>query len=1105
MALRTGSLFPAAAAAPQIGVCLDARGLFILARLRLSRIRGASLLFRAAAFPIFLWMVVCAAPPLRAQNADGALRGAVQDASAARVAGARVVVEAAGSSMSRATATNAQGEFRIEELLPGSYRVIVTATGFAQATADVDVAVSVVRDVNVTLRPESGRETVNVQGMPSSIAAETIDTSSAVHGGVVGSQDLESLPLPARSFANIAYLVPGTEPVEPSDPTKARITAVSTGGSSGLNNELSVDGADNSDDWIGGFLENFSPDGIQEFAVRTSNEDADSGWTTAGSVVITTKRGSNDWHGDGAFYERAAALNARFPIENPAETCGNGVCAHNPKQPFSRQNYVGTLGGPIAKDKAWFFTSFEQVHEDASIAYSPASTEQFDALSTIASQGLISGLSSIAVPATVPIPFRDYLGTSRFDWAQSPKSQWFLRTSEDTYLTHNALVEQGTLPSTGLITHNNYWNAVIGNAYTFSPSWLGNLVVAASLLHLTQTRNSNLGFALAFPFSSTALTISGFETFGDNQFATPITLFPDLRNQDKYQVRYDLSHESGSHALKFGVDLIHEPVLSGAFASTAEQIVDYSSNPDCYINPPGADCGGITSALPFYFVAPGAQCNPAPSADSGVTCTYTPAGDGSFSQNVQRLGLYGEDSWRVSRHLTVDYGLRYQTTYGLFEGSGRTQLENSAYITLKALQIPIAPAAPHDYRKQIAPRLGLAWSPESSGKTVLRAGFGLFYDDLAQNGWATAFEGTNDTNATAGTCSLTGGLGTYALTGAGCLQGGAGGTGNLIGSNYKTPYAIHITGGAEHAFNEHWLASADYTHEQGNHGYRAFPYGSGTSLLTPLIPTSDPDYASDETDVVPNVNVFQSDNRSSYNALMLHVQGNLRRFSLVANYQLSKAQTWGCLLGELFDYVDGVCQLQSGPDAGQLDAFGPGDYGPSGEDVRHRIVLAGTVHVPGGMELSGVSQLESARPITITNADNTARIWVNGTYTSLDEFRGTPYIQTDLRVTRPFKIGERWQLNPFAEFFNIFNRNNPGANFAVNVTQLPVPASQMQPDQNGITNVSLICTVADCSQTEPITSLKQLEIPEGALGDFFGPGTTVGIPFAAQLGVRATF
>jgi len=121
--------------------------------------------------------------------------------------------------------------------------------------------------------------------MASSITTESIDTASAVHQGVVTGRDLETLPLAARSFANIAYPVPGTEPVEPSDLTKARITAVSTGGSSGLNNELSVDGADNSDDWIGGFLQNFSTDGIQEFAVRTANEDADTGGTTAGSVV----------------------------------------------------------------------------------------------------------------------------------------------------------------------------------------------------------------------------------------------------------------------------------------------------------------------------------------------------------------------------------------------------------------------------------------------------------------------------------------------------------------------------------------------------------------------------------------------------------------------------------------------------------------------------------------------------------------------------------------------------------------------------------------------------------------------------------------------------
>jgi hypothetical protein len=988
---------------------------------------------------------------LRAQNSNGALRGEVQDVSAARVAGARVVVASTGSAITREATTDDHGEFRLEALLPGSYRVTVTAKGFAQATADVNVAVSVVRDIAVTLKPENTRETVNVQGNSSSITTETIDTASAVRGGVVGSQDLQTLPLPARSFANIAYLVPGTEPVEPSDPTKARITAVSTGGSSGLNNELSVDGADNSDDWIGGFLQNFSPDGIQEFAVRTSNEDADTGWTTAGSVVITTKHGTNDWHGDGAFYERAAALNARFPIENPAQTCTDGTCVDNPKQPFSRQNYVATIGGPIAKNKVWFFTSFENVHEDASIAYSPASTAQFDALAQLAQEGLITGIPSIAVPATVPIPFRDYISSVRLDWAQSSKSQWFLRTSQDSYLTHNALVQQATLPSTGLTTHNNYWNTAIGNTYTFSPTWLGTLVLDASLLHLTQTRNSDLGFAIQFPFSVTALTVSGFETFGDNQFATPITLFPDLRNQEKYQFRYDLSHTAGTHAIRFGVDFIHEPVLGGAFASTAEQFITYPSNPDYYVANPSQ----------FYFVPPSDQCTPPPPAPlpgaNPITCAFTPAGNGNFSQNVQRLALYAEDSWRVSHHLTVNYGLRWQTTFGLFNASGLSQTANPSFPELATLGYP--EEVPHDDRKQIAPRLGIAYSPGHSEKTVLRAGFGMYYQDLGQNGWAAAFQAVNPDSVAPP---------------------------SLIDPHYKTPYSIHTTGGVQHAFNEHWSASADYVHEQGNHGYRAYPY--------------------------PEATVFASNNRSSYNGLMLHMQGNLRRFDLVANYTLSKAQTWGCLLGELFDYVDGVCPTPYGyPNAGKLNAFGPGDYGPSGEDVRNRFVLAGTLHLPGGIEVGTITQVESPRPITITDQDNSSRIWLqfNGqsepSYTSLDEFRGRGYIQSDLRVARPIKINERWQIYPFAEFFNVFNRNNPGANYAVNVVQLPVPASQMVPNANGQTIVSSVCTVADCSQTVPLTSLKQLEIPEGALGDFFGPGTTVGIPFAAQLGVRITF
>ncbi len=200
---------------------------------------------------------------LRAQNPRGAIRGTVQDTSGAVVPEARIVIRAATSSVQREVVCDARGEFRLEDLLPGAYSLTVSAKGFADAQSDVTVIVGVIRDTTVTLKAAALQQSVNVQGQSSSITSEPIDAASVVQQGIVSSGDLQSLPLAHRSFANMAYIAPGTEPVEPSDPTKARITAVSFGGSSGLNVELSVDGGDNSDDYIGGFLQNYSPDAIR--------------------------------------------------------------------------------------------------------------------------------------------------------------------------------------------------------------------------------------------------------------------------------------------------------------------------------------------------------------------------------------------------------------------------------------------------------------------------------------------------------------------------------------------------------------------------------------------------------------------------------------------------------------------------------------------------------------------------------------------------------------------------------------------------------------------------------------------------------------------------
>ena len=472
------------------------------------------------------------------------------------------------------------------------------------------------------------------------------------------------------------------------------------------------------------------------------------------------------------------------------------------------------------------------------------------------------------------------------------------------------------------------------------------------------------------------------------------------------------------------MNFIHEPVLSGAFAANRRNSRHV-----------------VSRTNPTFIID---QSRDSSQQTSLRNSAFTPPGDGSFSQNVQRLGLYAEDSWRVTPRLTVNYGLRYDTTFGLFDASGRTQAQNpylpsldpatASFIWNCAARLPqsLCSASRNCVRTRLVGQHG-----------VFAAASGMYYNDLAQNGWVHAFQAVNDINV---------------------ANGGGIAPPSSIDPNYHTPYAIHATAGIQHAFNANWSLSADWTLETGMHGYRRYDF--------------------------PNVSVFRSDNRSSYNALALHLQGNVaRRLSLVANYTLSSAKTWGCVLGELFDYVNGVCD--------PFNAFAPGDYGPSGEDVRHRAVLAGTIHAPAGFEVTFLSQAESARPITLTTPVGTRAV-VDGVETTMDQFRGTPYLQTDVRVARPFKFHERWTATPFIEFFNLFDRNNPGANYVTDISALPTPV-------NNLANVTALCLDPTCTQTQPVTSGRQLLVPSGALGDFFGPGTTVGIPFAAQVGVRFTF
>jgi hypothetical protein len=235
-----------------------------------------------------------------AQSPESTLVGIVRDATGARVPGATVTLKSSSSELERSTVSNNLGEYRVDCLPPGRYHVNATAFGFQDAAIEVLLSGAVPQTLVIPLDISGNKTRVDVHA--------PVDSSSSVIKTVVLSQDIDAIPLAHRSFANIAYFAPMTEPVEPSDPTKARITAVSFAGSSGLNVDLSIDGGDNNDDYIGGFLQNISPEAIQEFTVRTAQFDADTSRTNGGSVVITTRRGTDNWHGS------LAGLRAKTPL-----------------------------------------------------------------------------------------------------------------------------------------------------------------------------------------------------------------------------------------------------------------------------------------------------------------------------------------------------------------------------------------------------------------------------------------------------------------------------------------------------------------------------------------------------------------------------------------------------------------------------------------------------------------------------------------------------------------------------------------------------------------------------------------------------------------------
>src|ERR1043166_7561920 len=240
----------------------------------------------------------------------GTLTGVVKDEKGAVVPGATVKVTNLGTNAERTAVTSSEGVYEISQLVPGSYRLEVQATGFSKAVVD-NVVINVLQRVTVNpdLKVGGIGETVNVTAE----SAPLVETAKTDVGGVIDQRRLENLPVNGRSFASLAILIPGATLAPSFDPTKARVGTFSVGGSSGRNVNITIDGGDNKDNAVGGILQNFSMEGIQEFALSTQRFSAANGRSGGALLSVVSKSGTNNVHGSVFGFFRDEKLNANAP------------------------------------------------------------------------------------------------------------------------------------------------------------------------------------------------------------------------------------------------------------------------------------------------------------------------------------------------------------------------------------------------------------------------------------------------------------------------------------------------------------------------------------------------------------------------------------------------------------------------------------------------------------------------------------------------------------------------------------------------------------------------------------------------------------------------
>jgi hypothetical protein len=972
--------------------------------------------------------VALASPAIaQIQITTGVIQGTVTDATGAVLPGVTVEIRNVDTNSVESRVTDANGRFVVLQLQPGRYTATFRIQGFATLVQE-DLIVTVGQGITLlpTLKVSALQETLTVSGTP------IVETTRSGVASTLDERVVGTLPILGRKFEDLLTLTPGVAIVQGPDGDE-----ISFVGQRGIFNNVSLDGGDYNNGFFGEQAGgqrapiDITLDAVKEFQVIATGAPAEFGRTAGGVVNVVTKSGTNTLHGSLFYFQRMEGLTGDLSDGTKLED-------------FHREQFGGTIGGPIQRDRAFYFGAVEGITGDFTRANLsvPIGTPCPVSAPTIGSdETLINGSADCQRLALLSF-MQNRLGQNEGLPIEHPlktvaillKSDFNVNSANRLGVSYNFNHSRKENETFDVGTYGTSANGIEGDPArinVFNANWFTTLSsYKLNEFHFTYNRESRPRRAVESNLhADTGMGFSPSFRFGDPFFLQP--------NVDeliwRMQFKNNLSWVTGAHTFKFGGEWIHtvnDQIFRGFF--TGRYLFDSVTGFLRYASPAAPGGFGPTTvgcSGGVYVTAP-TPCPAGTTTTGGPLLLYLqsagrtgPATDAAGASKIsnEEFGLFVQDQWQVRTGLTLNYGLRWDA-----------QIMPETVDPALTAYAPFLndPAFPSDgtIPSQLSmwqPRVGMAWDVRKTGKSVLRANFGIFsarQNMLTQVGSVT----TNglqqqtifrDTSLNFLPMPVWPGVVTPDPVPAGQFPDFSGV--RVFDKDYANPRIYSANVSYEQELYPDWAGYVDFIWTKGTNLSRFLDYNRTSPVCCDQGANTGNKFTYSRlwAPKLDEVMVATSRGRSLYRGLTLGIRKKFSdKYQLEANYVIAKDED---------------------DDSNERDPFTDRsfnffdlelDYGPSDRDIRHKFNLFGFFVLPYELSLNTRVQSRSAQPITAS-----PRI-VNGSDSGRNSLRkDNSYFSLDWRLSRPFRFGTRYQIIPTIEMFNTFNNAN-------NINPLTTPA-----------------------------------------------------------------